>query len=116
MSVFREYLVDEYVDEYEQGRLSRRDALRYLAAIVGSATLAGAVLAACTPPSRPASPPGGDLHRRPAGSRAFAHHRAPRCVRRRGRSRAVPRPGSHPAGLPRQAPGQRSFPSPSRVS
>jgi len=59
MSVFREYLVDEYVDEYEQGRLSRRDALRYLAAIVGSATLAGAVLAACTPPSRPASPPGG---------------------------------------------------------
>lgn len=41
------YLVDEFVEEYQEGHLSRREALRRIAAITGSAALATSILAAC---------------------------------------------------------------------
>jgi carboxymethylenebutenolidase len=41
------YLVDEFVEEYQEGQLSRREALRRIAAITGSLTLATSILAAC---------------------------------------------------------------------
>ena len=41
------YLVDEYVEDYQEGLLSRRDALRRIAAITGSMAFATALLAAC---------------------------------------------------------------------
>lgn len=43
------YLVDEYVEDYQEGSLSRREALKYLAAALGSAAAATTVLAACAP-------------------------------------------------------------------
>jgi carboxymethylenebutenolidase len=41
------YLVDEYVEDYQEGLLSRRDALRRITAITGSMAFATALLAAC---------------------------------------------------------------------
>lgn len=42
------YLVDEFVEEYQEGHLSRREALRRIAAITGSLALATAILSACS--------------------------------------------------------------------
>ena len=47
------YLAEEYVEDYQEGALSRRDALRYLGAILGSAAAATTVLAACGPAAVP---------------------------------------------------------------
>lgn len=41
------YLVDEFVEEYQEGHLPRREALRRIAAITGSLALATTILAAC---------------------------------------------------------------------
>lgn len=43
----QQYLVEEYVEDYQEGLLSRRDALRRIAAISGSMVFATALLAAC---------------------------------------------------------------------
>ncbi len=43
------YLVEEYVEDYQEGALTRRQALKYIAAVMGSLTLANTVLAGCTP-------------------------------------------------------------------
>ncbi len=45
------YLVDEFVEEYQEGHLGRREALRRIAAITGSLTMATAILAACGAPA-----------------------------------------------------------------
>ncbi len=50
MNDMQQYLVDEYAEDYQLGRLSRRDALKVIAAITGSVVLANSVLAACAPP------------------------------------------------------------------
>jgi carboxymethylenebutenolidase len=51
------YLVDEYVEDYQEGALSRREALKYLSAALGSTVAATTVLAGCTPPAMtPAAP------------------------------------------------------------
>lgn len=44
------YLVDEFVEEYQEGHISRREALRRIAAITGSLVVATAMLAACGTP------------------------------------------------------------------
>jgi carboxymethylenebutenolidase len=49
MTDFKRYLLDEFVEEYQEGHLSRRDALKLIAAVTGSLTLANSILAACTP-------------------------------------------------------------------
>ncbi len=45
------YLVDEFVEEYQEGHLRRREALRRIAAITGSLAMATAILAACGAPA-----------------------------------------------------------------
>lgn len=45
----QQYLVDEFVEDYQTGQMSRRDALRRIAAVTGSVTLATTILAACGP-------------------------------------------------------------------
>lgn len=50
MNEMQQYLVDEFAENYQEGRLSRRDALKVIAAITGSAVFANSVLAACAPP------------------------------------------------------------------
>jgi carboxymethylenebutenolidase len=62
LSDLKQYLIDEFTYHYEEGRMSRRDALRQIAAVTGSLALASTILAACTSPSQqqattPAPPP-----------------------------------------------------------
>jgi carboxymethylenebutenolidase len=49
MNLFQKYLVDEFVEDYQENRLSRREALKLIASIVGSLVIANSILAACTP-------------------------------------------------------------------
>jgi carboxymethylenebutenolidase len=56
LSDLRQYLVDEYVAEYVQGRVSRREALRLIAAATGSMALATTALAGCSAPSSQPAP------------------------------------------------------------
>ena len=50
MNIFQKYLAEEFAEDYEEGRLSRRDALKLIASVTGSLVAANSVLAACTPP------------------------------------------------------------------
>jgi len=50
MTDFKQYLLDEFVEDYQEGHLSRREALKLIAAVTGSLTLASTILAACAPP------------------------------------------------------------------
>jgi carboxymethylenebutenolidase len=51
---FQRYLAEEFVEDYQEGRLSRREALKLIASVTGSLVLAQSILAACAPP--PAQP------------------------------------------------------------
>jgi carboxymethylenebutenolidase len=56
----QQYLVDEFVEDYQHGQMSRRDAFKRIVAVTGSASFASALLAACgaTPtPTATAVPP-----------------------------------------------------------
>lgn len=50
MNLFQRYLADEFAEDYEEGRLSRREALKLIASVTGSLIAANSILAACTPP------------------------------------------------------------------
>jgi carboxymethylenebutenolidase len=50
MNLFQRYLADEFAEDYEEGRLSRRDALKLIVSVTGSLVAANSILAACTPP------------------------------------------------------------------
>lgn len=50
MNLFQHYLAEEFAEDYEEGRLSRRDALKLIASVTGSLIAANSILAACTPP------------------------------------------------------------------
>lgn len=43
------YLVEEYIEDYQEGAMTRRQALKYIAAVMGSLAVANTVLAGCTP-------------------------------------------------------------------
>lgn len=45
------YLAEEYVEDYQEGALTRRQAERYLAAVLSSSAAAATMLAECTPTS-----------------------------------------------------------------
>lgn len=51
--VLKQYLVDELIEDYGTGQMSRRDALKRLAGLVG-ASAAAALIAACAPVAVPA--------------------------------------------------------------
>jgi len=55
MTDFKKYLLDEFVEDYQEGLLTRRDALKLIAGITGSMALATSLLAACAPPDQPAA-------------------------------------------------------------
>jgi carboxymethylenebutenolidase len=59
MNLFQKYLLDEYVEDYQEKRISRREALKVLTSIVGSLAIANSILAACSPveEERAAVPP-----------------------------------------------------------
>jgi carboxymethylenebutenolidase len=49
MNDFQRYLADEFAEDYQEGRLSRRQALKLIASVTGSMVLANSILAACAP-------------------------------------------------------------------
>jgi carboxymethylenebutenolidase len=49
MNLFQKYLLDEFVEDYQENRISRREALKLITSIVGSLVVANSILAACTP-------------------------------------------------------------------
>jgi len=50
MNIFQRYLAEEFAEDYEEGRLSRRDALKLIASVTGSLVVANSILASCAPP------------------------------------------------------------------
>src|SRR5690349_8792344 len=50
MNLFQRYLTDEFAEDYSEGRISRRDALKMIASVTGSLLLANSILAGCAPP------------------------------------------------------------------
>ncbi len=59
MNEFQRYLVEEFVEDYQERRLSRREALKLIASITGSLIAAHTFLAACapSPQATPTAPP-----------------------------------------------------------
>ena len=55
MTDFKRYLLDEFVEDYQEGHLSRREALKLIAGVTGSLALANTILAACAPTPRATS-------------------------------------------------------------
>lgn len=53
----QQYLVDEFVEDYQTGHMTRRDALRRIAAITGSVAMATTILAACGGPAESTATP-----------------------------------------------------------
>ena len=51
------YLVDEYVEDYQEGLITRRQALKRIAAVSGSLAFATTTLAACGEPTANTSTP-----------------------------------------------------------
>jgi carboxymethylenebutenolidase len=51
MNTFQRYLVDEFAEDFQERRLTRRDALKLIASVTGSLLVAESVLAACAPVS-----------------------------------------------------------------
>jgi carboxymethylenebutenolidase len=47
---FQTYLVEEFAEDYQEGHLSRREALKLIAGVTGSLVVATSILAGCTPP------------------------------------------------------------------
>jgi carboxymethylenebutenolidase len=49
MNLFQQYLVDEFVEDYQEMRITRREALKLIASIAGGMVAANSILAACAP-------------------------------------------------------------------
>lgn len=49
MNLFQRYLAEEFAEDYSEGRISRREALKMIASITGSLVAANSILAACAP-------------------------------------------------------------------
>src|SRR5688500_16242684 len=50
MNLFQRYLAEEFAEDYTEGRLSRREALKLIASVTGSLIAANSILASCAPP------------------------------------------------------------------
>jgi carboxymethylenebutenolidase len=56
MNLFQRYLADEFAEEFTEGRISRREALKLIASVTGSLLTANSILAACAPQTEEATP------------------------------------------------------------
>ena len=50
MNLFQKYLVEEFAEDYQEGHLTRREALKLIVGVTGSLFAANSILAACAPP------------------------------------------------------------------
>ncbi len=56
MNHFQNYLAEEFAEDFQEGRISRRQALKLIASVTGSLALASTILAACAPAEQAAAP------------------------------------------------------------
>ena len=56
MNDLQRYLADEFVEDYQEKRLSRRETLKLIASVTGSLVIAESFLAACAPPPENKTP------------------------------------------------------------
>jgi carboxymethylenebutenolidase len=49
MNLFQRYLAEEFAEDYEEGRLSRREALKLIVSVTGSLIAANSILPGCVP-------------------------------------------------------------------
>lgn len=49
MNYFQDYLVSEFAEDYQEGHLSRRDAIKLIASVTGSMIVPNSILAGCAP-------------------------------------------------------------------
>jgi len=49
MNIFQNYLVEEFAEDYQEGHLTRREALKLIAGVTGSLVVATTILSACAP-------------------------------------------------------------------
>ncbi len=52
MNDYQKYLVEEFLEDYQEGRLSRRETLKLIGGVTGSLAIASALLAGCAPAPR----------------------------------------------------------------
>lgn len=50
MNIFQNYLVEEFAEDYQEGQLTRREALKLIAGVTGSLVVATTILSACALP------------------------------------------------------------------
>jgi carboxymethylenebutenolidase len=50
MNTFQHYLAEEFAEDFQEGRIPRREAIKLIASVTGSFVLAETFLAACAPP------------------------------------------------------------------
>jgi carboxymethylenebutenolidase len=65
MNLFQRYLADEFAEDYSEGRISRREALKLITSVTGSLLLANSILAGCAAPESTqavGASPTGPLH------------------------------------------------------
>jgi carboxymethylenebutenolidase len=77
MNLFQKYLVDEFAEDYQEGHLTRREALKLIAAVTGSLIAANSILAACAPPPETAMTPAASATSAPSASQAPTNTAAP---------------------------------------
>lgn len=79
LNLFQRYLAEEFAEDFAEGRLSRRAALKLIGSVTGSVILAEGILSACAPfeaggtvapadPTEPATPTGPTASARPPDS------------------------------------------------
>ncbi len=56
MNYFQKYLAEEFAEDYQDGRISRRDAHKLITSVTGSLLSADAILAACSPAPTQSTP------------------------------------------------------------
>ena len=52
MNIFQRYLAEEFAEDYEEGRLSCREAMKLILSVTGSLIAANSILAGCASPSK----------------------------------------------------------------
>ena len=72
MNHFQRYLAEEFAEDYQEGRLARRQALKLILSVTGSLVLAEAFLAACAPPPQATGAPASTSTTPPAGIQALS--------------------------------------------
>jgi carboxymethylenebutenolidase len=59
LNYLQRYLVEEFAEDYQEGAMTRRQAIKYIAAVMGSVAAASTFLASCAPvPAATTVPPG----------------------------------------------------------